>query len=142
MEITISLEGITSEHIYKYVSLFMMGTAYIPQIKLSMKNGTPMNDFSYVSLGMLATSGLLWTLYTYEQGTVKEAIVSFFISFNVIILIGLKITYYIRSVREHYKTFGDPADADPTEIAVAEIITNALNKTEKQPEKNTPTNNV
>lgn len=128
MEITISLEGITSEHIYKYVSLFMMGTAYIPQIKLNMKNGSPMNDFSYVSLGMLATSGLLWTLYTYEQGNTKEAIASFMVSVNVIILISLKITYYIRSVREHYKTFGDPADADPTKIAVAEILTKALNQ--------------
>lgn len=128
MEITISLEGITSEHIYKYVSLFMMGTAYIPQIKLNMKNGSPMNDFSYVSLGMLATSGLLWTLYTYEQGNTKEAIASFMVAVNVIILISLKITYYIRSVREHYKTFGDPADADPTKIAVAEILTKALNQ--------------
>lgn len=139
MEITISLEGITSEHIYKYVSLFMMGTAYIPQIKLNMKNGSPMNDFSYVSLGMLATSGLLWTLYTYEQGNTKEAIATFFVSLNVIVLISLKITYYIRSVREHYKTFGDPADADPTKIAVAEILTKALNQNN---EKNEQTNRV
>lgn len=131
MEITISLEGITSEHVYRYVSLFMMMTAYIPQIRLNMKNGTPMNDISYVSLGMLTTSGLLWTLYTYEQGNVKEAIGTFFVSLNIITLISLKITYYIRSVREHYKTFGDPADADPTKIAVAEIITKALNQ-EKQ----------
>lgn len=137
MEITISLEGITSEHIYKYVSLFMMCTAYIPQIRLSMKNGTPMNDFSYVSLGMLTTSGLLWTLYTYEQGNVKEAVSTFFVTLNIIVLISLKIKYYIRSVREHYKTFGDPADADPTKIAVAEIITKALNqKNEKQLEVN------
>tara|TARA_Y100000389_G_scaffold185203_1_gene204389 strand:- start:10858 stop:11283 length:426 start_codon:yes stop_codon:yes gene_type:complete len=128
MEITISLQGITSELIYKYVSLFMMGTAYIPQIRLNMKNGTPMNDFSYVSLGMLITSGLLWTLYTYEQGNTKEAVASFFVTLNIIILVSLKIKYYIRSVREHYKTFGDPSDADPTKIAVAEIITKALNQ--------------
>lgn len=137
MEITISLEGITSEHVYKYVSLFMMCTAYIPQIKLSMKNATPMNDFSYVSLGMLTTSGLLWTLYTYEQGNVKETVATFFVTMNIIVLISLKITYYIRSVRNHYKTFGDPADADPTKIAVAEIITKALNQNnEKQLEVN------
>jgi uncharacterized protein with PQ loop repeat len=132
MEISISLEGITSQDVYKYVSLIMMGTAYIPQIKLNMKNATPMNDFSYVSLAMLSTSGLLWTLYTYERGNVREAIATLFVSLNVITLVSLKVMYYIRSVRDHYKTFGEPGDADPTKVAVAEIITKAINQSKSE----------
>lgn len=128
MEITISLEGLTSQSVYRYVSLCMLGLAYIPQIRLSIANKTPMNDVSSVTLGMLTVSGLLWSLYTYEQGEIYSAIGTIFMTINIVVLDVCKIYFYIQSVRKHYKTFGEPTEADPTKVAVAEIISAAINK--------------
>lgn len=115
MELTISLEGITSQIVFKYVSLIMMGLAYVPQIRLSMSQKTPMHELSYASLGMLTTSGLMWTMYTYERGSFREAFATFFVTMNVATLLALKMHFYIRSVRAHYKTFGDTSKvADAT----------------------------
>lgn len=132
MEITISLEGLTSQTVYKYVSLCMLGFAYIPQIRLSLANKSPMNDISSATLGMLTVSGLLWSLYTYEQGEMYSAMGTMFMTLNIIVLDVCKIYFYVQSVRQHYKTFGEPSEADPTKVAVAEIISAAITKEKNQ----------
>jgi len=133
MEFTVSMDGMTSQLLYKYVSLFMLGLAYVPQIKLSYSNGTPMNDFSYISLGMLATGGLLWSLYLYENEELRDALASFFLTFNIFALISMKIHYYIQSVRDHYKTYGDPsAPIDPAKVAMSQIIEAKMKEKEDQ----------
>ena len=135
MEITISLEGLTSQAVYKYVSLCMLGLAYVPQIRLSITNKTPMNDISSATLGMLTVSGLLWTLYTYEQGEIYSTIGTFFMTMNIIVLDVCKIYFYVQSVRQHYKTFGEPTEADPTKVAMAESISAAISREEKNHEQ-------
>jgi hypothetical protein len=91
-----------------------------------------MNDISSATLGMLTVSGLLWTLYTYEQGEMYSAIGTMFMTLNIVVLDVCKIYFYIQSVRQHYKTFGEPSEADPTKVAVAEIISAAITKEKSQ----------
>jgi uncharacterized protein with PQ loop repeat len=110
VEVTLALEGVTSANVYKYTSLVIMGLSYIPQLRFSYKRGTPMNDISYTSLCMLVVSGLLWTLYMYEQSSILYAASSLFVTLNVITLISMKAYLYMRSVNEHYKTF-QPQDS-------------------------------
>ena len=45
-----------------------------------------MNDISSATLGMLTVSGLLWSLYTYEQGEMYSAMGTMFMTLNIIVL--------------------------------------------------------
>ena len=75
---------------------------------------------------MLTVSGLLWSLYTYEQ-EMYSAMGTMFMTLNIIVLDAQDLL--LRSIGgQHYKTFGEPSEADPTKVAVAEIISAAITK--------------
>jgi len=122
MEITISLQGITSDNIYKYTSLIMAALSFVPQIKLSYKRAAPMNDISYTSLCMQIFSGLLWTLYMYENASYAYSVCTFFITSNVITIFSMKIYYYVKDVREIYNNNTDLPATDPTATAMVSMV--------------------
>ena len=117
MEITIKLHGIDSETLCKIMSLILYCLCYIPQIRLNLKNGTPMNDISYTSLGMNSMSIILWGYFMYKMEYYIYACCTFFVFINILFLITMKVYFYIKSVNEHYKSYGQPPPDPATTMA-------------------------
>ena len=94
---------------FEYVSI-VLGTSYlIPQIIVGYRKKR-LSDVSTVSLIMLIGGTLLWSYYLYSR--LEEfyfAYATCFITFNAVILLCMKYTYYVLDLKKKIKAVEENA---------------------------------
>ena len=88
---------------FEYVPI-VLGTSYLlPQIYKGYKT-KQLTDISTISILMLISASMLWAYYLYAKiGEEYFAYATGFITFNAVIILCMKYTYYVMHLKDKIK---------------------------------------
>ena len=88
---------------FEYVPIVLGTTYLLPQILVGYRT-KKLTDVSTLSLLMLIFASMLWAYYLYSKvGEEYFAYATGFITFNAVILLCMKYTYYVMHLKQKLK---------------------------------------
>ena len=92
---------------FEYVPIVLGTTYLLPQILVGYRT-KKLTDVSTLSLVMLIFASMLWAYYLYSKvGEEYFAYATGFITFNAVILLCMKYTYYVMHLKHKLKEIDD-----------------------------------
>mgnify|MGYP006078576077 CR=1 FL=1 len=97
---------------YEYAAITCGVIFLLPQIYSGLKT-KELKDVSGASLLFVMFGSVLWAYYMYENDMYTYAAFTFFVTFQSLLLITLKIVFYYQRVNEHMLSFEQPPPPPP-----------------------------